>query len=378
MGIKGVYPFIKKKLETFRPGNHKFTPPFQELPLKNFSGRKIAIDAPTWMYVNMSSINTRESQNVNFLKGEELNRNKVVTEWMKSCLNFLNTWLDHGLIPIMIFDGKFPEEKKATQTGRIEKRQLVKDEIVSLKDILRSGIKSAPDLGPKVSQKRDYSTMSMDQVADRLRKISATNVFVSREDILKLQSILTNIGIPVMVAPTEAEKLCSYLIKFGHCDLVFTTDSDATTYGAEKIINKIYAKSDGNHYVSLINLSGILRVLDLTYLEYVDLCILCGTDYNDNIPGIGPAKSYDLLRKYKTIERIESSGLNCDILKYKVSRKLFTHTEYIIDDEELNLNSKVFLEFGYNKLKEFSLEEWYPKLERNMSPETCDIMSYFK
>ena len=60
--------------------------------------------------------------------------------------------------------------------------------------------------------------------------------------------------------------------------------------------------------ISKINLEVLLKELNLNYDQFVDVCILCGCDYTDSIPGIGPMKSYDLIQKYKQIENIGTSN----------------------------------------------------------------------
>jgi len=48
----------------------------------------------------------------------------------------------------------------------------------------------------------------------------------------------------------------------------------------------------------------MLKGLELTYDEFVDLCILCGCDYTDTIDGVGPVTAYKLIKENKTIENV--------------------------------------------------------------------------
>ena len=51
---------------------------------------------------------------------------------------------------------------------------------------------------------------------------------------------------------------------------------------------------------------------------------MCGTDYNENVPNIGPKKAYKLLQKYKTIDGIsENTELDVSILNHERGRELF-------------------------------------------------------
>ena len=44
-----------------------------------------------------------------------------------------------------------------------------------------------------------------------------------------------------------------------------------------------------------LNIKNILDGLEIDYFQFRDLCIMCGTDYNKNIYGIGPEKAFKLI-----------------------------------------------------------------------------------
>jgi 5'-3' exonuclease len=68
----------------------------------------------------------------------------------------------------------------------------------------------------------------------------------------------------------------------------------------------------------------LLDALQMSYAQFRDFCIMCGTDYNHNIPKIGPDRAYRLIREYETIENLENHVCT-DILKYKDVRRLFAN-----------------------------------------------------
>lgn len=53
-----------------------------------------------------------------------------------------------------------------------------------------------------------------------------------------------------------------------------------------------------------IDFSLAMSGLDLTYEQFVDLCILCGCDYCCSIKGVGPKTALKLIRQHKTIEAV--------------------------------------------------------------------------
>lgn len=44
--------------------------------------------------------------------------------------------------------------------------------------------------------------------------------------------------------------------------------------------------------------------MGLTRDQFIDLCILCGTDFSATIHGIGPIRAYDMIRRHGSIERV--------------------------------------------------------------------------
>jgi len=102
-------------------------------------------------------------------------------------------------------------------------------------------------------------------------------------------------------------------------DAVYTCDSDAMPLLCPFILIKI----EGNFFIQR-TLSTILENLELSPTEFQDFCILCGTDFNQKIHGIGPVRAYALIKQYKTIEEIEQhTELDISILNHERVRELF-------------------------------------------------------
>ena len=54
--------------------------------------------------------------------------------------------------------------------------------------------------------------------------------------------------------------------------------------------------SADKNYVDEYCLEGILENLEISYNQFVDLCILCGCDYTSKIYGIGYVNAYKLIK----------------------------------------------------------------------------------
>ena len=48
----------------------------------------------------------------------------------------------------------------------------------------------------------------------------------------------------------------------------------------------------------------MLKGFDMTYPQFVDLCILCGCDYTPTVDGIGPVTAFKLIKTHSTLENV--------------------------------------------------------------------------
>jgi 5'-3' exonuclease len=53
-----------------------------------------------------------------------------------------------------------------------------------------------------------------------------------------------------------------------------------------------------------IDLEVLLAELDLTMDQFIDLCIMCGCDYANNIRGIGAVRALSLMKQHGSIEAV--------------------------------------------------------------------------
>jgi flap endonuclease-1 len=92
-------------------------------------------------------------------------------------------------------------------------------------------------------------------------------------------------------------------------------------------LNTILGLKASSKECDFINLPEMLSELDLNYDSFLDFCILCGTDYNQNIKGWGPARALTMIKKFKSIESMIDarlmSGEEAQRLKYIDIRESF-------------------------------------------------------
>jgi flap endonuclease-1 len=121
--------------------------------------------------------------------------------------------------------------------------------------------------------------------------------------------LLKAFGLPVVMAPSEAEAQASYMVKKGDAYAVATQDSDTLMFGATKIIRNlsIAGKRKKTKKLSfevfkpeLVNLSENLNNLGIDRDSLIALCMLIGTDFNvGGIKGLGPKKSIKMVKESK-------------------------------------------------------------------------------
>jgi 5'-3' exonuclease len=141
------------------------------------------------------------------------------------------------------------------------------------------------------------------------------------EDFVIIKQLLDLLQVPHYYAVSEAEATCAHLCLNGQVDAVMTEDTDILAYGCPFNLHKINVHTNT---IMLIEMKSLLNMLNFSYPQFRDFCIMCGTDYNTNIPKIGPERAYRYLRDYKSIEHL-STFLDVSVLKHLDVRRLFSN-----------------------------------------------------
>ena len=245
-------------------------------------GRKIAIDASMALYQFLvavrSSSNATGGGSGGFGQMMLTNDAGEVTSHIQGMFNRTIKMMTSGIKPVYVFDGKAPEMKGDELAKRSAKRA-----------------KAQSDL--EIAQ-------SSDNVED-IDKFSKRLVKVTRQHNLDCQDLLKFMGVPFVVALSESEAQCAELAKKGKVYATATEDMDALTFRTPKLLRKLtFSQGKDKQPIIEIDTEAVLKGLDLTYDQFVDLCILCGCDYCNTIKGIGPKTALKLIRQHKSLEEI--------------------------------------------------------------------------
>jgi flap endonuclease-1 len=322
MGIKNINDILKK----YAPNA------ITRKKLSTYKNQIITIDISIYLY------------RFKYVRdGEEESEEEKKKTFMLKIINQVLNLRKYNITPLYIFDGKPSNAKSGTLLHRTQRKNNFKEKIKSLE----SKIEDCSD--------NENGENEKDFLLEEISKNKKNIINVRTCDKILCIKLFDLMGVPYLVANGEAEILCARLCQKKLAFGCFSQDSDLMPNGAEYFLRDL---SNTSPYVNEYHLPTILTSLDLTYLEFVDLCILCGCDYVDRIKGIGPITSYKYIKKHHTIEEVVKYLLttkykklipNDYVEKYEKARKLFT-------DEILNDDFKIIVKMNkpnINELKTF-------------------------
>ena len=250
MGIKKLSKFIKE--------NNIST----EIKIKELAYKKIAIDISVLLYQIIISIRN---------SGDDLrNKQGEVTSHILGLFNKTVWLINNNIIPIFIFDGKPPEFKYDT-------------------------IKNRKDIRKKAEEKLKECSNEK----DRIKYLKRTTSITSKQ-IQESKELLDLMGIPYLQAVGEADVLCAKLSENNIVDYVFTEDMDILTFGAKKIVKKLFNKGP----IEVVEKINILKHFDLTYKQFIIFCIILGCDYHNIIFKMSLEQALEKSKNYIFFEDI--------------------------------------------------------------------------
>lgn len=317
MGIKDLYKFLSTKHpECFISTN-----------FSSYRYKCLAIDMMNLLYIHKAR-NFREP------KG-----------WMKSIILFLVKLQNEYVHPICIFDGKSHPMKRQTIQKRRDDREKGLQNVINLQKSLEKykstkeideSLKSFIDIKPEFISQLGNSIL-VNRIEEHLQKQQHNySLFFTHEEINGIKEFISNMGINVIDAKYDGEALCSYLNKIGKVDAVITNDSDAFFFGCNNVICKFI--DDGG---LLVNINHLLEKLEITHEQFIDLCILCGTDFNESMKGCGFVRSLALIQKYKNLDNpdlLEKITISKEVIHSVRNISLLYDKECIDDYYSFNYN----------------------------------------
>lgn len=267
----------------------------RQLKFSELKNMKIAVDTSIYMY-----------------------RYSVENALIDKMYQMIMVFKHFNIIPVFVFDGKPPTEKKELLQIRRDEKIIAENRYYNLKQHLMT-IKNVDEI------------KEIQNEMDSLRKKFVRLTFTDIENVKKLMDLC---GVTYYQAEGEADKLCAKLVLDNKVYACLSEDSDLFVYGCPRVLKYI---SLLNYNVVLYDLKYILNILNLTLNEFKQICILSGTDYNYNRDSnITIYNIIKLFEKYKTTDAYSTN----DFYKWYCDENNNIYNS--IDNEKVN---------NYNLLK---------------------------
>jgi flap endonuclease-1 len=200
-----------------------------------------------------------------------------ITSHLSGILFRMANFLEKGIKPIFVFDGKPHDLKMAT----IDERRKVRDTAGERwKEALERG-----DEAEAYKQARSST------------RVDETIIGTSKE-------LLRLMGIPIVQAPGEGEAQASHMVIKGEARYVVSQDYDTLLFGAPTLIRNLTVsgkrKIRGRQITvspERIVLADTLAGLQISREQLIEVGILIGTDFNPGVEGVGAKTGLKLVLK---------------------------------------------------------------------------------
>jgi len=296
MGIRFLNRFLKENA----------SPSIKLCKLAELSGKKIAVDISIYMY--------------RFACDNSLIENVYL---------MLSVFRHYNIIPIFIFDGKPPLEKRELLKKRKEYKQEAEEEYNILKNTLEIN--------------NDMDDSDKQQILYNMDMLKKKFVYINKNDIEIVKNLIRFYGATYYDAPCEADELCAMLTIKEKVWACLSEDMDMFVYGCPRVIRYL---SLLNHTAIMYEMKGILTNLGITQKEFREICVLSGTDYNIETEDNSHSLT-NTLKYFKKYHRLKTKiGFydwlmeNCEnyIKDYEILKKIYD----MFDLSQNHYNIKIF------------------------------------
>lgn len=302
--------------------------------------------------------------------------------------------LKNQITPVFVLDGKPPEEKKNTLQERKDKKEYLyikKNVLESCINIEKNDYNDFKNHINEIIEKnknesfiikddeiKELFNKSQDELRFEVEKVTKKIIHVTYHHIESSKKLFDLFGIRHIYVQQggEAEGILSMLSKNNVIQGIITEDSDILA-NSGKLLLKNFCPDKNT--IEENCLDGILSCLELNQDEFIDFCILCGCDYTQKIPNLGPINALKIIYKYKNIEKFLDNNTKYIIPinfmdNYQKARYLFNHPipddVYDTIDKDTKMKEPKIEELK-DFLKDSKLKEKYFKdIENN-------LMNYF-
>ncbi|BAJ50657.1 flap endonuclease 1 [Candidatus Caldarchaeum subterraneum] len=282
----------------------------EQTSLKRLSGKAIAFDAYNILYQFLATIRGPDGRPL-------MDRRGRVTSHLSGLFFRTINFLQEGLLPVYVFDGRPPEEKYRT----IEKRAVAREEAGKL-----------------------YEAALAEGDLEAARRYAQRAASLEKYMVESAADLLKAMGVPYVMAPSEGEAQAAYMAAKGSVYAAGSQDMDSLLFGSPRLVRNLSIvgrrKLPGRkEYVEvvpeIIYLDKLLASLGLTREQLIDIGLLVGTDYSPQVRGVGPKTALKIVKEYGSLEKAVETGAVEVEFDVQTVRQLFLKPR-VTDDYTLN------------------------------------------
>jgi 5'-3' exonuclease len=207
--------------------------------LSTAEGKTVVIDTSIYMYKYMTQ--------------------KALIEYMYLMISIL---LEYKIMPVFIFDGKSPPEKKELLRERSRNKKEAENKYNALH---------------KEMEKIDTNDDIRKDLIDELESLKKKFIRIKESDITQIKCLMDAYGISYLTADGEADKLCALMVKTGKAWACLSDDMDMFVYGCPRVLRHM---SLLKHTIIFYDFENILKELGISETSFREIMVLAGTDYN--------------------------------------------------------------------------------------------------
>jgi flap endonuclease-1 len=287
----------------------------ETVPFDGLGGTVVGVDAHNWLYRYLTTtVRWTNDDAYTTADGTEVAN-------LIGVVQGLPKFFEHDVTPVFVFDGGPSELKRA----EIEERREARAE-------REERLEDARERGDAVEAARlDSQTQRLTDVIHR----------TTRE-------LLRRLDVPIVEAPAEGEAQAAHMARQGAIDCAGTEDYDALLFGAPVTLRQLTSKGDPER----MGFQATLDRHDLTWEQLVDVGILCGTDFNEGVTGVGPKTAVKAVKEHGdlwgVLEARDAYVENADVV-----RTLFLNPT-VDDDYEFDAD----IDPDLDSAREYVTEEW--------------------
>jgi flap endonuclease-1 len=170
-----------------------------------------------------------------------------------------------GIIPVPVFDGKPPDEKRVVLELRNNRRNNA--EMKHTKLVFDSSQIPIPETRQLI-------------ISEELQRLEKQSNYLTSDERNIAKQFFYSCGIMSYNASGEADNVLAYLARRSMISAVISNDYDHLPRGVQLLlVPEMYALPGDSEGWKCYSLNTLLHAVDLTYNQFVEMCVLMGCDY---------------------------------------------------------------------------------------------------